>query len=76
MDPQYQPSCKICERGVLVPKKIYRMSGPVVAIGFMKKRVLQCSVCRTTVSASKVSGLPADQFGFTDTTITLRYETQ
>jgi hypothetical protein len=110
MNAQYQPSCKVCERGVLVPKKIYRMSGPVVVIGFiflipcilgmllaallftalvapnvigvavyrtgfittialglgissfvggllgwllvMKKRVLQCSVCGATVSAS------------------------
>ena len=107
-----QPACKVCDRGVLVPKKIFRMSWPVVAIGYillipsvlgmllsvlfliavtwsaasgvaasgpgaalseafaivlgitsfvggllgwllvMKKRVLQCSVCRATVSAS------------------------
>jgi hypothetical protein len=31
----YQPSCKVCERGVLVPTKMYRMSGAVVAIGFI-----------------------------------------
>lgn len=35
MNPQYQPACKVCERGVLVPTKIYRMSGPVVAIGYI-----------------------------------------
>ena len=35
MNPQYQPSCKVCERGVLVPKKIYRMSGPVVVVGYI-----------------------------------------
>jgi hypothetical protein len=99
--------CKVCNRGVLVPKRIYRLSAPVVAIGYiflipsvlgmiaggliffgviaqggdessgvigggfaillgvasfvggllgwlliMKKRVLQCSVCSATVSAS------------------------
>jgi hypothetical protein len=110
MNQQCQPPCKVCERGVLVPKKVFRMSGPVVIIGFiflipsilgmsasalvlvtavlskplgisinapafiatiavaigissfiggllgwllvMKKRVLQCSICGSTVSAS------------------------
>ncbi len=32
---QFHPTCKVCERGALAPKKIYRMSGPVVAIGFI-----------------------------------------
>jgi hypothetical protein len=32
---QFCPTCKVCERGMLVPKKIFRMSGPVVAIGFI-----------------------------------------
>jgi hypothetical protein len=27
--------CKVCERGQLSPKKIFRMSGPVVTIGFI-----------------------------------------
>jgi hypothetical protein len=28
-------ACKVCDRGALVPKKLYRMSRPVVAIGFI-----------------------------------------
>lgn len=32
---QYPPLCKTCERGALLPKKIFRMSGPVVVIGFI-----------------------------------------
>ena len=32
---QFHPTCRVCERGALVPKNIYRMSGPVVAIGFI-----------------------------------------
>jgi hypothetical protein len=32
---QFYPTCKVCERGLLVPKKMFRMSGPVVAIGFI-----------------------------------------
>lgn len=32
---QFHPPCKICDRGELIPKKIFRMSGPVVAIGFI-----------------------------------------
>lgn len=27
--------CQVCQRGILVQKKIFRMSGPVVAIGFI-----------------------------------------
>ncbi|MGP8155935.1 MAG: hypothetical protein ACLQMT_03630 [Candidatus Acidiferrales bacterium] len=101
-------ACKVCGRGELIPKQIYRLSGPAVVIGYillipsvlgmvvctltlvavagymaatnsfqviggafaifwgvaffvggllgwllvMKKRVLQCSVCGATVSAS------------------------
>jgi len=33
--PEWQPVCKICERGTLVRKKVFRMSGPVVFIGFV-----------------------------------------
>ncbi len=29
------PVCKICDRGTLSSKKVYRMSGPAVAIGFI-----------------------------------------
>jgi hypothetical protein len=31
----YQVICKICDRGMLMPKRVFRMSGPVVAIGFV-----------------------------------------
>lgn len=30
-----QFGCKVCDTGVLIPRKIYRMSGPVVAIGYI-----------------------------------------
>jgi hypothetical protein len=35
--PQSQSpvACKVCERGELLPKKIFRMSVPVVVIGFI-----------------------------------------
>lgn len=36
--PQYTSSyltCKICDRGSLYPKKVFRMSGPAVAVGFI-----------------------------------------
>jgi len=29
------PSCKVCDRGALIARKKYRMSGPVVFIGFV-----------------------------------------
>lgn len=45
---QYYPTCKICERGALVRKKVFRMSGPVVAIGFI---FLIPSVCGMILSA-------------------------
>lgn len=32
---EFQPPCKVCERGVLAKRKVFRMSGPVVAIGFI-----------------------------------------
>jgi len=31
----FHPTCKVCDRGELFPKKIFRMSVPVVAIGFI-----------------------------------------
>jgi len=34
-NPQRNLSCKVCEQGVLVHKEIFRMSGPVVAIGYI-----------------------------------------
>jgi hypothetical protein len=32
---QFRPTCKVCDRGELVPKKVVRMSGPAVAIGYI-----------------------------------------
>lgn len=31
----FHPICKVCDRGELVPRKVFRMSGPVVVIGFI-----------------------------------------
>lgn len=36
--PRYRtgnPTCKICDRGTLISKKAFRLSGPAVAIGFI-----------------------------------------
>jgi drug/metabolite transporter (DMT)-like permease len=33
-DHWQHPTCKVCDRGSLIQKKVFRMSGPVVAIGF------------------------------------------
>lgn len=32
---QFHTRCKVCESGDLIPMKIFRLSGPVVAIGFI-----------------------------------------
>ena len=34
-DPSHYLACKICERGVLAKRNLFRMSGPVVVIGFI-----------------------------------------
>jgi hypothetical protein len=34
-DLKAYPTCKICDRGTLVPRKIRRLSGPAVAIGYI-----------------------------------------
>lgn len=34
-DPHAYPTCKICDRGTLLPRKIRRLSGPAVAIGYI-----------------------------------------
>lgn len=34
-DLKAYPSCKICDRGTLIPRKIHRLSGPAVAIGYI-----------------------------------------
>ena len=60
--PQYvyaQPAtthyltCKVCDRGMLVPKKIFRLSTPVVAIGFI---LLIPSVIGMLISALMLLG--------------------
>jgi hypothetical protein len=32
---QFHSRCKVCEAGDLIPKRIFRLSGPVVAMGFI-----------------------------------------
>ncbi|MGA3371297.1 MAG: hypothetical protein ABSC48_05995 [Terracidiphilus sp.] len=34
-DLKAYPTCKICDRGTLMPRKIHRLSGPAVAIGYI-----------------------------------------
>jgi hypothetical protein len=34
-DLEAYPTCKICDRGTLMPRKIRRLSGPAVAIGYI-----------------------------------------
>jgi hypothetical protein len=53
---QFHPTCKVCERGALIPNKIYRMSGPVVAIGFI---LLIPSILGMVVSAVIFFGVVA-----------------
>jgi hypothetical protein len=48
-----QPICKVCERGALAKRKIYRMSGPVVVIGFI---LLIPSITGIAISALIFSG--------------------
>jgi hypothetical protein len=32
---QFHPKCKVCDQGELIAKKVFRMSGPAVAIGYI-----------------------------------------
>src|SRR5208283_2326401 len=32
---EFHPKCKVCDRGELIRKKAFRMSGPAVVIGFI-----------------------------------------
>ena len=32
---QFHSKCRVCEHGDLVPNKVFRLSGPVVTIGFI-----------------------------------------
>lgn len=41
-------TCKVCERGILVSKRIYRLSGPAVVIGYI---LLIPSILGMTISA-------------------------
>jgi hypothetical protein len=73
---QFRPTCKVCERGALVPKKIYRMSGPVVAIGFI---LLIPSVLGMIASALMFFGVIAykgDEANSSPTTTTQQLDTQ
>ena len=33
--PPVSFQCRVCGQGVLIPKQVYRLSGPVVAIGYI-----------------------------------------
>lgn len=35
MEPEQQFPCKVCDRGMLSPKNLFRMSGPPVVIGYI-----------------------------------------
>ncbi len=50
----FHPPCKVCDRGVLIPKKIFRMSRPVVAIGYI---LLVPSILGMLVSALILFGI-------------------
>lgn len=52
--PKFQPTCKVCDAGVLVPRKIYRMSGPVVAIGYI---LLVPSILGVAASVAMLEGV-------------------
>jgi hypothetical protein len=52
--------CKVCDRGVLVSKKVYRMSGPVVAIGYI---LLIPSILGIIVSVLMFAGVTANRSG-------------
>jgi hypothetical protein len=52
-----QPKCKVCDRGALIKKHIFRMSSPVVAIGFI---LLIPSILGIVFSALMLVGAIAD----------------
>lgn len=35
MPVYFEPTCKVCDRGKLVRKKVFRLSGPAVVIGYI-----------------------------------------
>ena len=51
--------CKVCDLGLLVPKQVHRMSGPVVIIGYILliPMILGVNVCLFVIGASFVKGL-------------------
>jgi hypothetical protein len=60
--PNY-PICKICDRGAMTQKKVWRMSTPVVVIGFLLliPSVLVMIFCAAAVLMS-VAGIGAGAF--------------
>ena len=59
---QSMPVCKVCDKGALVRQKIYRMSAPVVVIGYI---LLIPSVIGILISALMLAGIIANSSGDT-----------
>lgn len=64
MDPSIRLPCKVCEQGTLLSKKVFRMSGPVVVIGYI---FLIPSVIGILLSVLMFFGVIATSGSATDT---------
>ena len=69
-----QVACKVCDRGFLASKKIFRMSGPVVVIGFIflipsVLGILPAALLLGTMILSKLLGIVINLSGFIETIV-------
>jgi hypothetical protein len=70
-DLKAYPTCKICDRGTLMPRKIRRLSGPAVAIGYILliPSILGIAACAILLIASLFAGVAGAAGGNADVTV-------
>jgi hypothetical protein len=64
-DLKAHPTCKICDRGTLMPRKIRRLSGPAVAIGYILliPSILGMAACAILLIVSLFAGVAGAAHG-------------
>jgi hypothetical protein len=64
-DLKAYPTCKICDRGTLMPRKIRRLSGPAVAIGYILliPLILGMAGCAILLIVSLLAGVAGAAHG-------------
>jgi hypothetical protein len=64
-DLKAYPTCKICDRGTLMPKEMRRLSGPAVAIGYILliPSILGMAACAILLVVSLLAGVASAAHG-------------